>query len=392
MITDFLTSHFINNSDNVSDIKVRRAYGYLSGVVGIIVNLIIAIVEFIIGIMVNSLAITADAFHNITDVASSIITIIGFKISSKPADEEHPFGHGRVEYISAMLVSFVIFLIGYEFIKSSIHRIMHPSAVKFNFVSLVIILIAIPFKIWLSKFNKGLGKRINSDTLRASGIDALNDVYILSGACLSLILSRFTTIPVDGYIGAFVALAIMYSGFSIAKDTLNPLLGETPDPEMVKELRNSIISYEYISGVHDLVIHNYGPGRCMASAHAEVPCDISIVKIHEIIDRAEKEISKKMGLELIIHMDPLNTNDEDVKRTRKQILEVLKSFKEVKSLHDFRVVGDGEYKNILFDVVVSNELEKDSEEKLAEKINRTVKERYASYNTIVTIDRDYLQI
>lgn len=391
MFSNFILSRFIANYTDVSNIKVREAYGYLSGVIGIIVNLIISILEFIMGMLVNSIAITADAFHNLTDVAASVITIFGFRLASKPADEEHPFGHGRIEYLSAMLVSFIIILIGLEFIKSSFNRIIHPSPVIFNLISLIILLISIPLKIWLSKFNKKLGEAINSSAIKATGIDALNDVFILSAASLSLIFSRFTKLPIDGYIGIVVALFIIYSGYSLIKDTLNPLLGEAPDQELVHAIKKSLLEYEHIQGSHDLIIHNYGPGRCMATVHAEVPCDISIVKIHEVIDQAEKEISSNLGIVLIIHMDPINTDNEDINNTRNEVMEIIKTFPGVKSLHDFRVVGDGDKKNLIFDIVIGHGFKntREGEDKLKLEIDKAVKTIYPHYNTSITIDVNY---
>lgn len=392
MFSEFLFSHFIKNYKDVSNRDVRYSYGYFAGVMGIIINLVICIIELIIGFFSNSIAVTADGFHNLTDVASSIITILGFKLSRKPADANHPFGHGRIEYISAMFVSIIIIIIGYEFIKSSFDRILNPSQVKFNLIAFIIILVSIPLKFYLSSFHKNIGIKINSSTLKASSIDALNDVFILSAASLSLLLSNFTTVPVDGYIGIIVALFIIFSGYQIVRETISPLLGEAPDPAMVKELSEELVKYKYISGVHDIIIHNYGPGRGMASIHAEVPCDASILKIHEEIDKAERELSKKLGIFIIIHMDPINTNDKEVKITHDEILAIIKKFPEIESIHDFRVVGEGEKKNLVFDMVVKRDavIKEEETEALTKTIDLEVRTLHPRYNTVITVDRDFL--
>ncbi|MGH4118282.1 cation diffusion facilitator family transporter [Clostridium sp.] len=394
MLSKFLITKFIKNSQDTNNKKVRVAYGYLGGLVGIIVNLILFVTKLTIGMLVNSIAVTADAFNNLSDVASSVITILGFKLAEKPADKEHPFGHGRLEYISGLIVSFLVILVGFEFIKTSYGRIVNPSKVIFNLIPFILILVSIGFKIWISKFNKTIGKAIKSSALEASSFDALSDVVSSSCVALSLLLSIWIDFPIDGYIGVLVSLFIIYAGYSLIKDTMNPLLGEAPDMELVKGLQSKLLSYDYITGSHDLVIHNYGPGRCMASIHAEVPCDISIVKIHEIIDKAEKEISKEFELYLVIHMDPLNIDDKEVNASRLKLLKVLESFPIIKSIHDFRIVGEDDYKNLIFDAVIDfNKAFTESDEvKLKEDVNIEIKKSYPSYNALMTIDRDYLGV
>lgn len=394
MLSNFLISKFIKNSKDTNNKKVRVAYGYLGGIVGIAVNLILFITKLVIGILLNSIAVTADAFNNLSDVASSVITILGFKLAGKPADKEHPFGHGRLEYISGLIVSFFVILVGFEFIKTSYGRIVNPSKVIFNIIPFILILISIIFKLWISKFNKTLGKAIKSTALEASSFDALSDVVSSSCVALSLLLSIWIDFPIDGYIGMLVSFFIIYAGYSLVKDTMNPLLGEAPDVELVKDIQSKLLSYDYITGAHDLVIHNYGPGRCMASIHAEVPCDISIVKIHEIIDKAEKEISDEFDVYLVVHMDPLNIDDEEVNDSRLNLLAVLEYFPIIKSIHDFRIVGEGDHKNLIFDAVIDFNptfLESD-EVKLKEDIDNELKKSYPYYNAMMTLDRDYLGV
>lgn len=394
MLSKFLVTTFVKNHKNIDDTKVRSSYGLLGGIIGIISNTILFIIKILVGIISNSISVTADAFNNLSDVVSSIITLVGFKLASKPADKEHPFGHGRIEYISALIVSFMVILVGFEFIKTSYNRIINPVQVNFKVIPFILIVLSIFTKVWLSKFNKYIGDSINSSALQASSFDALSDVITSSCVALSLILSKWISLPLDGYIGILVSLFIMHSGYTLIKETLNPLLGEAADPKLVKNIMEQTLSYPYINGAHDLIVHNYGPGRCLASIHAEVPDNISIVDIHEVIDRAEKEISQKLNLELVIHMDPVNTNNKEVNSIKKEVDEILLNYPTIKSFHDFRVVGSGNVKNLIFDIVIgysipfTNELKKD----LKDNISNDIKKIHPSYNIIITIDRDFTNI
>jgi len=305
MLSKFLVRKFIKDYINIGNDKVRDAYGYLGGIVGIVINIILFIVKFIIGIIANSISVTADGFNNLSDAISSIIAIIGFKMASKPADKEHPFGHGRVEYISGLIVSFMVLLVGVEFIKSSYGRITNPTNVIFQWTYFVILVISIVVKIWLSRFTRFIGKSIDSSALQASAVEALGDVFVSSSVAISLILSKYTTLPIDGYMGILISLFVLYSGISLIKETLDPLLGEAPDTKFVKKIMSEIATYKYIIGVHDLIIHNYGPRKILASIHAEVPCNLSLIDVNETIDKAEKEISKKLNISIVIHVDPV---------------------------------------------------------------------------------------
>lgn len=391
MLSQFLVSRFVKDYKNVKDERVRTSYGYLGGIVGITANAVLFAVKLSVGLITHSIAITADAFNNLSDTASSIITMLGFKLANKPADEEHPFGHGRLEYISALIVSFIVMLVGFQFVKESFDRILHPAKINFMLIPFILILVSIGVKIWLSKFNKFVAKSINSNALKASSFDAFADVIISSTTALSLFLSQWISFPLDSYLGILVALFILYSGFSLIKDTLNPLLGEAPEPELVEKIKSGVLSYSFIGGVHDLVIHNYGPGRCMASIHAEVPCDISIVKIHEIIDRAERELSKELNIFLVIHMDPINTDNHEVNKAKTELENLLKRFPIVKSMHDFRIVGNGEYKNLIFDLVIEHTkgFTREDEERLKRDIDIALKGLHPLYNSVITVDRDF---
>lgn len=305
VLSELLISKFIKDYKDVENPKVRDKYGYLGGTIGILTNVLLAGAKFMIGRLSNSISLIADAMNNLSDATSSVITIVGFKLSSKPADEEHPFGHGRIEYISGLLISFIVLYIGVEFVKSSYKRIMNPSKTEFQWIYLLVLLFSIVIKIWMSKFNKTIAKSINSSALQASSIEAFVDVIICTCIIVSLILSRYTNLVIDGYISLLVSIFILYSGYILIKDTLNPLLGEAPDPELVKNIASKVKEYEYIKGVHELVIHNYGPRKILASIHAEVPKDVSLEKIHKIVDKAEKEISEDLNIHLIIHLEPV---------------------------------------------------------------------------------------
>lgn len=393
MFSKFLVNTFIKNNEDISNEKVRGKYIFLGGLVGILSNFLLFVIKLSVGLITSSIAIMADAFNNLSDAGSSIITIVGFKLSDKPADAEHPFGHGRIEYISALIVSFMVMLVGFQFIKSSLERIFNPIDIKFETIPFILLLISIFIKLWLSRFNKFVGNKIDSSALKAASTDALGDVFTSSCVVISYLAAKFTSFPIDGYLGTLVALFILYSGFSLTKETLNPLLGEAPDPELVQKIQDMVLSYDKITGVHDLIIHNYGPCRCMASIHAEVPCDISIMEIHEIIDRAEREISEKLKIYLVIHMDPIAMEDEEVKKDFNMVCDIIEKDERIKSIHDFRVVGQGEVKNLLFDVVIdSDKMFKTmtKHETLINDINKAVKEIQPKYNCIITVDNDYL--
>lgn len=381
------------SSNHITEAE-RTRYGMLGGATGIGVNALVFVVELIIGMTSHSVAIMADAFHNLTDVASSLITVISFKIAGRPADRNHPFGHGRMEYISGLLVSIVIILIGFEFIRSSFEKILHPSAVRFSIVTLVLVLLFIPLKLLLSLFYRYLGKRIHSGALQATAMDALSDVFVLAVASVSLICARFTTLPVDGWLGMLVSVFILYSGIMIGKQALNPLLGEAPDPEIVREIVEGVQSYPYITGVHDLIIHNYGPGKGMASIHAEVPADVPVMDLHESIDRAERELSEKYNFLLVIHMDPLNKNDETTKRVHGELMEAIRPLTTIRSIHDFRIVGHGEHLNLVFDAVVDSNIPATdaAAQQLVQKINELLQEKHPYYHAVVQIDRNYTSL
>jgi len=391
MFFEFIVNKFINDNSNVKDNAVRNSYGILGGIVGIIINLILFIIKLSVGLLVSSIAVMADAFNNLSDAASSLITILGFKLSNKPADREHPFGHGRIEYLSALIVAFMVMLVGLQFIKSSFERIVNPSPVTFELVPFILLFVSIFLKIWLSRFNKFVGEMINSTALKASSVDALGDVFTSTCVSISFLAAKFTTFPIDGYIGMIVAIFIVYSGFTLIKDTISPLLGEAPDPELVTSIKEMVLSYDKILGAHDLIIHNYGPGKCMASIHAEIPSDISVVVIHEIIDKAEREISSALNIYLVIHIDPICFIEGEVQEAYEEILSLIQEYKFIESIHDFRVVGEGEVKNLVFDLVVTSSKEFTiTDTELVNKVSERIKKHHPYYNCIITVDKNFI--
>jgi len=392
LISRLLINLFIKNNNNIEDENVRGSYLLLGGFTGISINIILFLIKLFVGILASSIAIMADAFNNLSDAASSIITIIGFKLSKKPADAKHPFGHGRIEYISALIVAFMVMLVGLQFLKSSFEKIINPEEIVFEIIPFILLIISVLLKVWLSRFNKFIGEKINSSALKASSVDALGDVFTSSAVALSFLASNFIEFPIDGYLGFFVAIFILVSGFQLVKETINPLLGEAPDKKLVENIKQMVLSYDNITGVHDLIIHNYGPGRCMASIHAEIPSDIGVMEIHEIIDTAEREISNKLNIYLVIHMDPICLTTEEINETYSELLKIIEYNPLIESMHDFRIVGQGEKKNLIFDVVVNpDKLEKImTKEELKEELSNSIKKIHPEYGCIITIDNNYI--
>jgi cation diffusion facilitator family transporter len=389
LFTDLLIRIFVKDYKNTANREVRQRYGYLSGYAGIISNIILFLLKISIGLYLNSIAVMADAFNNLSDVGSSVVTIFGFMMSGKPADKEHPFGHGRFEYIAAMVVSFMVMLVGFEFVQSSINKIIDPDVLKFDIFTFILLLSSIVVKIWLAFFNRKIGKTIGSKVMEATAFDSLSDVIATSVVALSLVASRWIAVPIDGYIGLAVSVFILYNGFNLTKETLNPLLGAAPDEELVKAIMDKTLSYKGIIGIHDLIVHNYGPGRIVASIHAEIPYNMDIMEAHDIIDLAEQEISEELGLHLVIHMDPINTDDEVVQNAKAQVIDILKDFPQDLSIHDFRVVGKEKHMNVIFDMVVPYGFKEKDEKVLVEEVKQAIKKRHPNYDAIITIDRQY---
>ena len=308
-MTDFLVRHFVKNSEKVNDIHVRTAYGQLAGIVGIICNLTLFTAKLVIGVLLRSISVMADAFNNLSDAASSIISFVGAKLAGKPADEDHPFGHGRIEYISACIVAFLVIQVGFTLFQQSIGKIREPEDMSFSLISLAILALSIGVKLWMSVFNRKLGKRIHSSVMKAAAADALGDVCTTAATVFSLAVYGIWNVNLDGIVGLVVSVVVMIAGVNIARETLAPLIGEAISPDVYKKITSFVESYDGILGSHDLIVHNYGPSRSMASIHAEVSNEEPIEVSHEIIDRIEREAMREIGMTLVIHMDPVAVND-----------------------------------------------------------------------------------
>ncbi|MDR2903703.1 MAG: cation diffusion facilitator family transporter [Clostridiales bacterium] len=368
MLSSLLIQLFIKNREDVHNRRVREQYGKLVGWVGVTLNFVLFLAKLGTGVVLKSVSIMADSFNNLSDSASSVITLAGFQMSSKPADKEHPFGHGRIEYISAFIVSFLIMLLGYEFMKTSIEKIIRPETVLFNVPSVMILLLSIGVKLWLSAFNRSIGKKIGSQALSAAAADSRNDVIVTSVTILSIVFTHFTQIVIDGYAGVLVAAFILYSGFNIARETLSPLLGEPADPELAGNLKNGILSYPGIIGAHDLIVHNYGPSNIMATIHAEVPADTGIVAAHEIIDRAERELGEKFGLLLLIHLDPIPLDNEKLAQLKTAVAAHLAALPDNITAHDYRLIPAETGFKFVFDLQVPHKYTPEQTERVKSAI------------------------
>ena len=388
-MTKLLIKLFIKDAANTANAAVRSRYGVLSGAVGIACNLLLTIAKFLIGSLTNSIAITADAVNNLSDAGSSAVTLFSFKAANRPADDEHPFGHGRMEYIAALGVAFLILMMGFELVRSSIDKIMHPEALSFSVPALIVLLLSIGVKIWMALFNHQLGKRIDSPAVGAVVMDSVSDTAATTVSMLALILSKFTSLPLDGYMGIIVALFIFYTGIQIVRDTVGNLLGQAPDPKLVKALETEILSFEGVVGVHDLIVHDYGPNRIFASAHAEVPSNADIMKSHDTIDLIEREIKKKFHMDMVIHMDPIVVEDEQVNRLRLQLSEIARSIDPRFTIHDFRMVEGPTHTNLIFDLVIPHNC-KMKKGDIYQRVNGLVNELGPQYYTVITIENSFV--
>ncbi len=391
-MTRLLTRLFIKNPDDVKNNATREAYGSLSGVVGIICNLLLCAFKITVGLLTASISIVADGFNNLSDMGSSVITILGFKLANKPADKDHPFGHGRIEYMSAFIVAILIMLVGFELMKTSVTALADGTAMPvYSTTSIIVLAVSVIFKLWLYIFNRKIGKKIESETLLATAQDSLNDSIATAVILLSVAVSKVVALPfnLDAVMGIAVSLFILFAGINAAKETLNRILGEPPSPELISDIEAAILSRKDFVGIHDLIIHNYGPGRLFASVHVEVPQDIDIVHCHEQIDLCEKEIYDNLGVSLVIHMDPMDINNEQVTFVRTQLSDGIKVIDENLTLHDFRMTPMADTQtNLVFDVVVPQEL-KISEKELNVKISQIAKLINPTFCCVITFDRDF---
>lgn len=388
-MTEFLVRTFVKDYKNTENAQVRTRYGLMASVVGIWCNVLLFAAKLFIGMLVNSISVMADAFNNLSDAASSVVGFVGVKMAEKPADEDHPFGHGRVEYLAAFIVSFLVIQVGFSFLQTSVGKILHPQEMTFRAVSVVILLLSVCVKLWMGFFNNTLGKRIHSTVMKATAADSLGDVVTTSATIVSILVYGILGLNIDGIIGLVVSILVMWAGVKIAKDTLTPLIGEPIDPKLYHEITEFVESYDGILGSHDLIVHNYGPSRSMASIHAEVPNDGNIEAIHEIIDTIEREAVRRFNIYLVIHMDPVETKDSRVMEFGSILENVLQEIDPRISFHDFRMVDGKNHINLIFDLVVPREYDKNKKDWLKEEVTRKVTELDRRCCLIITAESGF---
>ena len=385
-----LAKKFIKNREDVTSPAVRQAYGMLCGIVGIGFNVLLFALKLIAGTLSGSIAITADAFNNLSDAGASIVTLLGFKLAGQKPDPEHPFGHGRLEYISGLIVSMVILLMGIELAKSAVEKILHPEAVEFTLLTGGILLASILVKLYMYLYNRAVGKKIGSAAMEATAMDSLSDCAATAAVLAATLIGHFTSLQIDGWCGIVVAALVLWAGIQAARDTISPLLGQPPAPEFVQRIEEIVLSSPVVQGIHDLIVHDYGPGRVMISLHAEVPAHGDILALHDEIDNVEKELHDKLGCEAVIHMDPIVTDDETVNAAHQKIASLVRGIDEHISIHDFRMVTGPTHTNVIFDAVVPYGCTM-SDREAEEKIRQAVHELDPHYFAIVQIDKSYVR-
>lgn len=389
-MTGILVKLFVKNNKDIQNVKVRAAYGKLSGWVGIVCNILLCVGKFLAGFISGSVSITADAANNLSDASSSIINLLGFKLAEQSADDEHPYGHARYEYISGFIIAVLVIVIGFELLKSSIEKVVSPTAVEFSWVSVGVLAASIIVKLWMMLFNKKIGKLINSQSLEATAADSRNDCISTLAVLAAALISHFTSVELDGWMGILVAAFILYSGAGLVKEAMSPLLGKAPDPELVEHIRDKVMSYEGVLGTHDLMVHDYGPGRIFASVHVEMAAEADVLESHDIIDNIERDFLSE-GLNLVVHFDPIVTSDSAVGDTRREIAEIASKIDERLSIHDLRMVPGPTHTNVIFDCVVPHNFSMTDEE-LKEEISRFVRLNHPDYFCVITVENSYAPI
>ena len=385
-----LSRWFIPDRDNVSSPAVRRAYGTLCGAVGIALNILLFIGKFFAGQLSGSIAVTADAFNNLSDAGSSAVTLLGFRLAGKKPDTDHPFGHGRIEYISGLIVAGLILLMGVELAKSSFDKILHPEAVTFSLMAIAIMAASVCVKVYMWLYNRAVGRKIKSAAMEATATDSLSDTVSTLAVLLAMLIGKWTGLAVDGYVGLVVALFILFSAYKAAKETLSPLLGQAPDPELVQRIRDIVAEHDTVVGIHDLVVHDYGPGRQMVSLHAEVPASGDILELHDVIDNIERELHEKLHVQAVIHMDPIITDDAEVDALRRQVAELARQVEPRMTVHDLRVVRGTTHTNLVFDAVLPLDAAITPAE-AARRIREKVSELDGDYYAVVTVEHSFTE-
>ncbi len=389
-MTNFIVKHFIKDYEETNKMSVRTSYGLVASIVGIFCNVLLFLVKFSVGMWMHSISVLADSFNNLSDAGSSIISFVGVKMASKPADEEHPFGHGRMEYIAALIVSFLVIEVGFSFLKDSIGKIGKPAELQFHIFSVVLLVLSIGVKIWLGMFNRTLGQKIDSKVMIATATDSMGDALATAVTIASMLIYHFTKINIDAYVGIGVSLVIMWAGIGIARDTLEPLLGEAVPADVYEEITKFVESYHGVLGTHDLIVHNYGPGRSMASVHAEVPNNVDVEISHEIIDQIERDVLRELGVFLVIHMDPIEIDNEQLKQSKRQVVAVLKEMDRALSIHDFRMVDGKNQINLIFDLVVPASYSKEKRKEICKTLRKRMNEIDQRYQCVIQVENSFV--
>ena len=384
-----LAKWLIPNREQVEDGAVRRAWGALCGFVGIGLNILLFAGKLAAGTLSGSIAITADAFNNLSDAGSSVVTLLGFRLAGKKPDAGHPFGHGRLEYVSGLIVAGLILLMGAELAKSSVDKILHPEAVTFSWLAAGILLASIGVKLYMYLYNRAVGKKIKSAAMSATAADSLSDTAATSAVLLAMVIGKLTDVQLDGCVGLVVALFILWSAVQAARDTISPLLGQAPDPMLVKEIESLVMAHDTVVGIHDLVVHDYGPGRCIISLHAEVPADEQVLELHDVIDNIEEELAQKLHCEAVIHMDPVVVGDPTVTALHQQVAALVKTIDPRITIHDFRMVPGQTHTNLIFDAVIPFD-ERLTRQQVADRIRQMVSEMEGDYRAVVKVENSYV--
>lgn len=388
-MTGLLIKMFVKDKDNVENQQVRGKYAMLSSITGIIVNILLSVFKLIIGIFANSMSIISDALNNVSDAGSSIITMIGFKMSQKKVDKDHPWGHGRMEYVTAFFVDILIILVGFELLQSSIDKIIAPEMPTISNITIILLVVAILAKLWLFIFYRKIAKKIDSAAIKGTAYDSISDSISTAAVLVSALVAKLAGITIDGYVSLLVSLFILITGIKAIKETIDLLLGQKPDPEFVKSIEEFAIKYEGIEGIHDIMVHDYGPGRKIVSFHAEVPANSDICRAHDIIDQMEQDILDEFGCITTIHMDPIVVDNEEINLMKEVTTNIVKKINENYSIHDFRMTDGGERVNLIFDLVVPTD-EKVDKEELIGKIQRKIKEENEKYYAVIKVEHSYV--
>ena len=387
---ELLAKWFIPHRDSMEDGALRRAYGTLCGAVGIGLNILLFMGKFFAGQLSGSIAVTADAFNNLSDAGSSAVTLLGFRLAGKKPDTDHPFGHGRIEYISGLIVAGLILLMGVELAKSSFDKILHPEEVTFSALAVVILAVSVAAKLYMWFYNRRIGGKLRSAAMEATAMDSLSDAAATFAVLLATLIGKWTGLAVDGYVGLLVALFILFSAYKAARETLSPLLGQAPDPELVQRIRDIVAEHDTVVGIHDLVVHDYGPGRQMVSLHAEVPASGDILELHDVIDNIERELHEKLHVQAVIHMDPIVTDDAEVDALRRQVAELARQVEPRMTVHDLRVVRGTTHTNLVFDAVLPLDAAITPAE-AARRIREKVSELDGDYYAVVTVEHSFTE-